>query len=100
VLILKQGRIVHYANLARERSVNQRFVEIETSGDSAGLAEDLTEIGCTCTIHRNGRLKMVVPQNFNLRDIYRVAAQRDLPLRRLNYRRDTLEDIFLAAMEA
>jgi ABC-2 type transport system ATP-binding protein len=30
VLILKRGRIVHYANLARERSVNQRFVEIET----------------------------------------------------------------------
>lgn len=100
VLILKQGRIVHYANLARERSVNQRFVEIETSGDSAGLAEALTEIGCTCTIHGNGRLKMVLPEDFDLREIYRVAAERDLPLRRLNYRRDTLEDIFLTAMEA
>jgi hypothetical protein len=28
-----------------------------------------------------------------------VAADRDLPLRRLSYRRDTLEDIFLKAME-
>ena len=27
------------------------------------------------------------------------AAERDLQLRRLNYRRDTLEDIFLKAME-
>ncbi|MFC1635112.1 ATP-binding cassette domain-containing protein, partial [Planctomycetota bacterium] len=100
VLILKQGRIVHYANLARERSVNQRFVEIETSGDHAGLAEALAGIGCTCTTHGNGRLKMVLPEDFDLRKIYRVAAKRDLPLRRLNYRRDTLEDIFLAAMEA
>ncbi len=100
VLILKQGRIVHYANLARERSVNQRFVEIETSGDHAGLAEALTEIGCTCTTHGSGRLKMVLPEDFDLREIYRVAAKRDLPLRRLNYRRDTLEDIFLSAMEA
>lgn len=99
VLILKQGRIVHYANLARERSVNQRFVEIETSDDHAGLAEALTEIGCTCTTHGSGRLKMVLPEDFDLREIYRVAAKRDLPLRRLSYRRDTLEDIFLKAME-
>ena len=100
VLILKQGRIVHYANLARQRSVNQRFVEIETSGDRASLAEALTEIGCKCTTGGSGRLKTVVPEDFDLREIYRVAAKRDLPLRRLNYRRDTLEDIFLAAMEA
>ena len=43
---------------------------------------------------------MVVPDRFELRDIFRVAADLDLPLRRLNYRRDTLEDIFLKAMEA
>jgi len=100
VLILKQGRIVHYANLAQQRSVNQRFVEIETSDDHASLAEALTEIGCKCTTGGNGRLKMVLPEDFDLRQIYRVAAEQDLPLRRLNYRRDTLEDIFLAAMEA
>jgi ABC-2 type transport system ATP-binding protein len=43
---------------------------------------------------------MVLPENFDLREIYRVAAKRDMLLRRLNYRRDTLEDIFLSAMEA
>ena len=100
VLILKEGRIVHYANLALERSVNQRFVEIETLSDHAGLAEALTEIGCKCTTHGSRRLKMVLPENFDLREIYRVAAKRDMLLRRLNYRRDTLEDIFLSAMEA
>ena len=100
VLILKEGRIVHYANLALERSVNQRFVEIETSDDHAGLVEDLTGIGCTCTTHGSRRLKMVLPEDFDLREIYRLAAKRNLPLRRLNYRRDTLEDIFLTAMES
>ena len=38
-------------------------------------------------------------ERISLREIFRVAAERDLPLRRLNYRRDTLEDIFLKAME-
>ena len=99
VLILKQGQIVHYANLAEERSTNQCFVEIETAGELKGLTEDLGALGCTCTEHGAGRFKMVVPADFSLREIYRVAAERNLPLRRLNYRRDTLEDIFLKAME-
>jgi ABC-2 type transport system ATP-binding protein len=33
-------------------------------------------------------------------DIYRLAAERNIQLRRLNFRRDTLEDIFLKAMES
>ena len=100
VLILKQGRIVHYSNLEKERSANKRFVEIETSGNEASLAEALAGLGCECTAAGTGRFKMVLPEGFDLREIYRVAADRDLPLRRLSYRRDTLEDIFLKAMEA
>ncbi len=41
VLILKQGRIVHYSNLESERRTNKRFVEIQTHGDDAGFAEAL-----------------------------------------------------------
>ena len=100
VLILKQGNIVHYANLEKERRANKRFVEIETSGEDAGLAEALAGLGCECVTAGAGRFKMVLPEGFELREIYRVAAARDLQLRRLNYRRDTLEDIFMKAMEA
>ena len=77
---------------------NQRFVEVEMIGDEAGFAEALTGRGCECTPAGEGRLKMVVPPEFELREIYVLAAERDLQLRRLNYRRDTLEDIFLKAM--
>src|SRR6266851_427805 len=99
VLILKQGKIVHYSNLEEERSANKRFVELETYGDDAGFAEALTTLGCECANAGIGRLKMVLPVGFEMREIYRLAAERDLQLRRLNYRRDTLEDIFLKAME-
>lgn len=99
VLILKQGRIVHYSNLEEERKANKRFVELETFGNDAGFAEALTGLGCECAVAGFGRLKMVLPVDFEMREIYRLAAERDLQLRRLNYRRDTLEDIFLKAME-
>lgn len=98
VLILKHGRIVHYANLEEERRANKRFVELETLGDTGGFAEELVERGCECVALGQGRFKMVVPVEFEMREIYRLAAARDLQLRRLNYRRDTLEDIFLKAM--
>ena len=100
VLILKQGRIVHYSNLEEERRANKRFVEVETVGDEKDFAGALTALGCECVGAGVGKLKMVLPADFELREIYRLAADRDLQLRRLNYRRDTLEDIFLKAMEA
>jgi ABC-2 type transport system ATP-binding protein len=99
VLILKGGQIVHYSNLENERGTNNLFVELETSGEAAPLAQALAQLGCSCTAVGMGRYKIILPEGFALRDIYRVAAERDLPLRRLSYRRDTLEDIFLKAME-
>ncbi|HLK21863.1 MAG TPA: ABC transporter ATP-binding protein [Bryobacteraceae bacterium] len=98
VLILKDGRIVHYSNLEEERSANRQFVEMEPVGDSAAFAEALEKMGCECALSSN-RLKAVLSNGLEIRDIYRLAAERDVQLRRLNYRRDTLEDIFLKAME-
>ncbi len=98
VLILKDGRIVHYSNLEEERRANRRFVEMEPVGDSAAFAQALEGMGCECALSTN-RLKAVLSEGMEIRDIYRLAAERDVQLRRLNYRRDTLEDIFLKAME-
>jgi len=99
VLILKQGRIVHYSNLETERKANLRFVEIETHGDDGGFIEALEGLGCECAIAGDRRLKMVLSEGIEIQDIYRVAESRRVQLRKLNYRRDTLEDIFLKAME-
>ena len=99
VLILKDGRIVHYSNLDEERRANRRFVEMEPVGDSAGFAGALEGLGCECALSGAHRLKAVLADGVEIRDIYRLAAEREVQLRRLNFRRDTLEDIFLKAME-
>jgi ABC-2 type transport system ATP-binding protein len=99
VLILKQGRIVHYSNLEAERSSNRRFVDVETFGEDRGFVDALAAMGCETSAGMQGRLKMLLPAGFELREIYRLAAERDLQLRRLNFRLDTLEEIFMRAME-
>jgi ABC-2 type transport system ATP-binding protein len=99
VLILKNGRIVHHSNLAEERMANKRFVEIETFGELQGFGEQLAGLGCPCTVDTKGRFKLELPADFDMRRIFGFAAERDLQLRRVSYRQDTLEEIFLKAME-
>lgn len=99
VLILKEGRQVHYANLEEERRANRRFLELETVGGDNGFADAVTELGCECALTSAHRMKMVLPESFAIRELYRLAGERNIQIRRLSYRRDSLEDIFLKAME-
>ncbi len=98
VLILKQGRIAHYSDLNEERRANRRFLEIEFYGANGNFSESIEKLGCECAIHAN-RMKIILPEGIETRDIYRLAAELDVRIRKLNFRRDTLEDIFLKAME-
>jgi ABC-2 type transport system ATP-binding protein len=99
VLILNHGRIAHYSNQEEERKANKRFLELETYGANGDFAEAIEKLGCECAVTAN-RLKMILADGIEVRDIYRIAAERDVRIRRLNFRRDTLEDIFLKAMES
>lgn len=102
VLILKQGNIVHQSNLEEERRTNRRFLELEIWGsdsNSADMAGALEQLGCELAYAPNRRLKVILAEAVEVRDVYRIAAERDIRIRRLNFRRDTLEDIFLKAME-
>jgi ABC-2 type transport system ATP-binding protein len=100
VLILKQGRIVHYANLEEERRANRKFIEMETVGANGTFAGDIEKLGCACAIAANNRIKLILSEGVAIRDLYQVAKDRNVQIRRLSYRRDSLEDIFLKAMES
>jgi hypothetical protein len=41
-----------------------------------------------------------MPETIEIRDLYRIAATQGVQIRRMNYRRDSLEDIFLTAMDS
>jgi ABC-2 type transport system ATP-binding protein len=44
-------------------------------------------------------MKVVMQDGVEVRDLYRLAAEEQVQIRRLSYKRDSLEDIFLKAME-
>lgn len=99
VLILKQGQIAHYSDLDEERRSNKRFLELETYGANGDFTAAIEKLGCECAVSAN-RMKMVLAEGIETRDIFRIAAEQQVRIRRMNFRRDTLEDIFLKAMES
>src|SRR5215467_2769341 len=98
VLILKEGRIAALCNLQEERKANLKFLELEVNQEG-GFLDAITGLGCDCARFGGGRLKVVLPENIEVRELYRLAAKHTVQIRRMNYRRDSLEDIFLQAME-
>ena len=40
-----------------------------------------------------------MPEHIEARDLYVIASEQGVQIRRMNQRRDSLEDIFLRAME-
>jgi ABC-2 type transport system ATP-binding protein len=98
VMILKQGELVVYCNLEEERKANRKFLELEIIGDSQPFLQMAERLGCECAVHGR-RVKMVLPEQVGIRDLYALAAERQIQIRKMNYKRDSLQDIFLKAME-
>ncbi|HET6844168.1 MAG TPA: ABC transporter ATP-binding protein [Candidatus Angelobacter sp.] len=97
VLILKDGHVAALCNLEEERKANLKFLELEVSHEN-GFLDAVRGLGCECASFGAGRLKIVLPDNIELGQIYRLASDDTVQIRRMNYRRDSLEDIFLKAM--
>ena len=97
VIILKEGRIAALCNLEEERKANLKFLELEVNQEN-GFLESVRALGCECASFGGGRLKVVLPESIEVRQLYRVALEHSVQIRRMNYRRDSLEDIFLRAM--
>ncbi len=100
ILVLKDGRIAAHCDLEEERRSNRTFLEMEMRGDTTGFIESVGELGCEYALSGKHRLKVVLQEGIVIRDFYRLAAEHKIQIRRLNFKKDSLEDIFLKAMES
>jgi len=98
-LILKDGRIAALCNIEEERRSHRNFIELETIGPANAFSEKMRELGCECACFPGGRVKLIMPDKIEARDLYATAALQGVQIRRIHQRRDSLEDIFLRAMD-
>ncbi len=102
VIILKNGRLAAQCDLEQERHTNRKFLDLSIVGGNGVFVQSVEALGCACAAFPDGdggtRIKLVLPDEVEIRELYRLAAEREVEIRRLSYRRDSLEDIFLSAM--
>jgi ABC-2 type transport system ATP-binding protein len=99
VLVLKDGRIASSCDLEQQRRANRRLLEIEAPGAEDELERELVRLGCEVARGRSGRMRTVLPDGVEVADLYRSAERLSLRLRHLSFKKDSLEEIFLRAME-
>jgi ABC-2 type transport system ATP-binding protein len=100
VLVLRAGRVATIADLAAEREAQRRFLELETrGGDAAGFAAALAGLGCEVAELAQRRLKVVLPEAVDPRELWSAAGSHGVVLRRLTSAKNSLEQLFLRAME-
>lgn len=100
VMIMKNGHIVTYCNLEEERRANRKFLQLETRGENAPFLTAAESLGCECAVDgRTSRIKMVLPESVEIHHLYELAQAHTIQIRRLQYKRDSLQDIFMKAME-
>ncbi|HZN08923.1 MAG TPA: ABC transporter ATP-binding protein, partial [Pyrinomonadaceae bacterium] len=75
ILILRDGQIAVYCNLEEERKSNRKFLMLETRGDQKRFVEALARLGCEYAITNPTRMKVVLQDGVEVRDLYRLAAQ-------------------------
>lgn len=99
VLVLKDGKIAKYCNLEEERRSNRQFLLIQIRGDEKGFVDGLREMGCEVALPNKRRIKAIIPPGVDVQHLYALAERLSVQIRNLDYKRDSLEDIFLRAME-
>ena len=102
VLVLKDGRrSPPTATSRRSAGPTGSFLELETRGRRRGRRSPPPSRPSGCEMATGGRqrIKLVLPEGVEVRDLYRLAAERQVQIRRLDYKTDSLQDIFLKAME-
>jgi ABC-2 type transport system ATP-binding protein len=97
-VIMKDGMIVHECNIEEERRSNKSFVELEVTGNDEDLCRALPEIGADGVTEGGGRWRIVLPPAVEIQALWNLLGRQNLWVRKLTYRRDTLEEIFLKAM--
>src|SRR6187549_188212 len=100
ILVLKDGYIAANCNLEEERKANRKFIELETrGGDRSAFVRSISGLGCEYALSGERRIKLIMQDSVEISDLYRLALENQVQIRRLNFKRDSLEDIFLKAME-
>jgi ABC-2 type transport system ATP-binding protein len=102
VVILRGGELISHCSLAKEQTANRKFLQLEVvaeAGQMESFVNAACRIGCDAAIDEKAqRIKIVMPDHVEIRNVYELADAHGIEIRRMDFKRDSLQDIFMKAM--
>jgi ABC-2 type transport system ATP-binding protein len=97
-LIMKSGRIAYHCNLAADRQANKKFLMLELHGPSERYVDAAAALGIEVSTEGRRKVRMILPPERKVRDLYLLAQEHGVQIRHLDFKRDSLQDIFEKVM--
>jgi ABC-2 type transport system ATP-binding protein len=98
VVVLGGGRLLAQGNIQELKARDDAAYEVRVKGDAGGFARRLDEAGCSVEAHE-GPLVVRLPRGQSQQLLWEVAAAAGEQIRHLRPRRNTLEEVFLKALD-
>lgn len=99
VVLIKKGRLVVAGRIDELKRVDETIFEVRLKGEAERFAGTLVHKGARCDRGRRDLLKVVLPEGEGAEMIFRAARESGVQVRHLMHQRDSLEDVFIGAVE-
>jgi ABC-2 type transport system ATP-binding protein len=98
VVILNKGQLAAQGKLSELRELNYRLYEIRVKGEDERFVPRLRESGCRVEETEDKLLRVRVPVELDVREIFRIASEEKCQVRHFVRSQTSLEDLFARAV--
>ena len=99
VIVLNKGEIVLSGNINELRNEKQKAYNLRIKGDVDHFISELSERGCKCTLDERNTIELVLPDDESTDLLFSIARKNNVQLRHFYFKKDSLEDVFIKAIE-
>jgi ABC-2 type transport system ATP-binding protein len=99
VVVLNKGKIILSGNIENLRQVDEKIYDVRIKGDVNHFISELSERGCQCSLTERDIIRIVLPPDEKTRLLFELAKKNDIQLRHFYYKKSSLEDVFIQALE-
>jgi ABC-2 type transport system ATP-binding protein len=98
-LVLKKGRVVAAGNIEAMKQTCPNVFEMRIKGNLDRFMAALSELGCECRLGERDALQVTVRDGVTPQAFFEIARNQGTQIRHFYAKKDTLEDVFLKAIE-
>ena len=99
VVMIKKGRLVVSGKIDALKRMDETVFEVRVKGETQRFLALLAAQGARCESGRRDLLKIIPPEGRGADAIFRAAQQTGVQVRHLMHQRDSLEDVFIEAVD-